>query len=117
MLLNSKDLEEAIRITKDAKPLHEAPLSSVWPILRHFNFLPWCKANDQDELKISLVEEDSGDDRDHEKDVDVEAYKQNPFKVFKNKPFIGLGEAYVGYLELMKAVQLGMLVMSVIALW
>ena len=82
-MLGSKDIEEAIRLTKDAKPLHEVPLTSVWPILGYL--MPWfkCKAKDeeQDELKISLVEEDSADD---DEVVNVEAYKENPFKVIKN---------------------------------
>jgi hypothetical protein len=82
------------------------------------NFLPWCKSKDKetDELKVSLVLEDSNGDDVTEKDVNVEAYKANPFTALKSQPFIGLGEAYVGYMELMNAVWLGLLVMSIIAL-
>ena len=44
-MLGSKDIEEAIRLTKDAKPLHEEPLTSVWPMLGFIMF--WCKAKDE----------------------------------------------------------------------
>jgi hypothetical protein len=57
MSLNERDLQEAINITREAKPLVDEKLTAVWPFLNCITWFKWLFGCDEmsGELKVSLV--------------------------------------------------------------
>ena len=56
-ILNEKDTIEAIKITRESKPLVDEPITRVWPFLNCVSWCKWlfCKEDFAADMKVSLV--------------------------------------------------------------